>query len=118
MSRLNEALEMLSLGRAPAPSELVDVVGRIECLANGYAPREMWRFSARLSVDTVLPRDTDTKILDLVRRDMVQQISQYVFGEFYEPLMCLRKRAYEAGDSKMVNGVNEIIDKMFGGTRE
>lgn len=113
MSRLSNALECLSLGARSHPSALLDIGGKIDYLDNNHAPYGAWRFSVRLGVEVALPRNFDADAQHHVRRDMVQQITQYAFGEFLEPMMIARRRAYEIGDLTLVEMLNSIMDKMF-----
>ena len=111
MSRISNAVENISLGRPTYPSPLINVAGKIENVDKGSY--EAWRLQLRLGVDIALPLRANTRVLEQVRSDLCCNIVEYVFGEFKQPLLALRKRFYELGDVEGAAQLTTLIEDMF-----
>ena len=107
MSRLSEAVELLSLGSIPQTS-LLRVGGGIRPLEHGHA----WELLVRLGTRITLP-STDADALHRARRAMCENMNEYVFGEFRTPLLALLAKLYENGDIENADRVSAILNTMF-----
>ena len=107
MSRLSDAVELLSLGATPQ-HPLLCIGGGIRSIEYGHA----WELFARLGTRITLP-STDADALHRARRAMCENLNEYVFGEFRTPLLALRAKLYENGDIENADCVSAILDTMF-----
>ena len=107
MSRLSDAVELLSLGAIPQ-HPLLHIGGWVRSVEHGHA----WELVVRLGTRITLP-STDADALHRARRAMCENMNEYVFGEFRTPLLALRAKLYENGDIENADRVSAILNTMF-----
>ena len=110
MSKLADAIELLSLGSVPQTS-LLRVGGGVKAIDNRHG--HMWEMVVRLGTRIVLPPVSDVDELHRARRHLCENIVEYAFGEFRTPLLELRSKLYENGDVENADRVSEILAMMF-----
>lgn len=110
MSKLADAIELLSLGSVPQTS-LLRVGGGVKAIDNRHG--HAWELIVRLGTRIVLPSVSDADELHRARRHLCENIVEYAFGEFRTPLLVLRSKLYENGDVENADRVSEILAMMF-----
>ena len=110
-SRLYKTVEMLSLGTVPK-TDAIGVRGGLRASKGQVC--EYWELRAVLGSRVTIPLRADPAILERIKRELRENVTQYVFGEFREPLHILRANLYENGDLDNAARVSAILDTMFG----
>ena len=109
MSKLADAVELLSLGSTPQHG-LVRIGGGMKPVQYGHE----WELVVRLGTRLRLPQTGDcVEVMHRARRNLCENINEYVFGEFRTPLLTLRAKLYENGDIENADRVSAILDTMF-----
>lgn len=108
MSKLADAIELLSIGSVPQTS-LLRVSGGVRSIEHGHA----WELVVRLGTRIVTPSVSDADALHRARRHLRENVNEYVFSEFRTPLLTLRAKLYENGDIENADRVSAILDTMF-----
>lgn len=119
MSRLIDAVKECQLNRrfTKLPSLDFAQFGESFIRTKVNADYTQYRFEARFGKEIGIRDEyidaTKSNILLEVKKTVQHSIADEIFGEFRQPLLNLRQKAYASGDLESATIINKILDDMF-----